>query len=415
MQGVELNDRLMALAEDGVLQGVAAPARAAGAELPAQVQPLVQRLAELGPASGAGLWVSLSPPPDPALPGEVLRQLRAAGHEVQGFVDRAALLAASLQWSGQLVVLDLARRHLGISVASSDGTGAALRRNVPLGGGAQAVHDAWLELAAATLVQQTRFDPLHDQQHETMLRAQLPVMAATAQRQGQASCSLETPAGTLQVSLTRDQLAAAAGAWLRPLGAALQALSATSDDSALLVPESMLEIPGFDETLAGARFARLYRCPDGQSAVAASLLPATAHAAGGGVPYRTELPPLAGAASDAIQPLQLQGADPDVMATHLVYRGRVLPIPVAGIVIGRDPGDARGLKLPDGIAGLSRRHCTLRRDGARTQLIDHSSHGSFLDGVRVRGRALLPAGSTLRLGDPGIELSLVALEAGGAG
>jgi hypothetical protein len=175
----------------------------------------------------------------------------------------------------------------------------------------------------------------------------------------------------------------------------------------------MLEIPGFEEALAGARVARMLRCPDGQGAVAASLLAPSAVTAAGGVPYRTELPCSAVTTADGVQPLVLQGTDPDVMATHLVYRGRVLPIPAAGLVIGRDPGEVAGLKLPDGIAGLSRRHCTLRRDGARTQLIDHSSHGSFLDGVRVRGRALLPAGSTLRLGDPGIELALVALEQGG--
>jgi pSer/pThr/pTyr-binding forkhead associated (FHA) protein len=52
----------------------------------------------------------------------------------------------------------------------------------------------------------------------------------------------------------------------------------------------------------------------------------------------------------------------------------------------------------------------LRREGGRSQVIDHSSHGSFLDGARVRGRALLPAGSTLKLGEPGIELALVALD-----
>jgi hypothetical protein len=33
--------------------------------------------------------------------------------------------------------------------------------------------------------------------------------------------------------------------------------------------------------------------------------------------------------------------------------------------------------------------------------------------VRVRGRALLTAGSVLRLGEPGIELQLVALGASG--
>jgi len=95
-----------------------------------------------------------------------------------------------------------------------------------------------------------------------------------------------------------------------------------------------------------------------------------------------------------------------------VYRGRVVPIPAEGLVIGRDPGGPPSLALPEGIAGLSRRHCTLRRDGQRAQVIDHSTHGTFLDGARVRGRALLPAGGVLKLGDPGIELPLVAIEAG---
>jgi pSer/pThr/pTyr-binding forkhead associated (FHA) protein len=97
------------------------------------------------------------------------------------------------------------------------------------------------------------------------------------------------------------------------------------------------------------------------------------------------------------------------MATHVVYGGRVVPIPASGLVIGRDPGPAPAIQVPEGRAGLSRRHCTLRRDAGRTQVIDHSSHGTFIDGARVRGRALLRAGTTLRLGDPGVELQLVTI------
>ena len=99
------------------------------------------------------------------------------------------------------------------------------------------------------------------------------------------------------------------------------------------------------------------------------------------------------------------------MATHVVYRGRAIAIDGAGLVIGRDPGEAAAvLALPDGVAGLSRRHCTLRRERGRTQIVDHSQFGSFLDGARVRGRAFLAAGSTLRLGTPGVELPLVRLQ-----
>jgi pSer/pThr/pTyr-binding forkhead associated (FHA) protein len=91
-----------------------------------------------------------------------------------------------------------------------------------------------------------------------------------------------------------------------------------------------------------------------------------------------------------------------------------MPITAQGLVLGRDPADANALRLPEGIAGLSRRHCTLRRDHGRTLLVDHSSYGSFVDGARVNGRAFLAAGSVLRLGTPGIELPLVALDASGA-
>jgi pSer/pThr/pTyr-binding forkhead associated (FHA) protein len=98
-----------------------------------------------------------------------------------------------------------------------------------------------------------------------------------------------------------------------------------------------------------------------------------------------------------------------MMATHVVYRGRAVAIGADGLVLGREVDDAHSLRLPEGVAGLSRRHCTLRRERGRTQIVDHSRYGSFLDGARVNGRAFLAAGSVLRLGTPGIELALVAL------
>jgi hypothetical protein len=258
-------------------------------------------------------------------------------------------------------------------------------------------------------VQQTRFDPLHDQRHEAQLRAELPRLAAEAGHQGQASLAIEAGTGALVLTLTRDQFAAAAAPVLQPLASALQALSAANGSGTLLVPAALLDIPGIDAALASARFAQQLRFEQGLAARALRLLPIEAAAPTGAVPYRTQLPRLAeGPPPDALAPLQLRGQQAQVMATHVVYRGQALPLNEAGLVLGRDPGDGAALRLPDGVAGLSRRHCTLRREGGRSQIIDHSSHGSWLDGVRVRGRALLPAGSTLKLGEPGVELQLVA-------
>lgn len=364
---------------------------------------------QLPPLEGADGWFALAPPPDIAELGELLAQLRAARHIVRGFIDRATLFAAWFDQPSPLVVLELARPRLSISVAARSVEGAALQRHVSLPGGERALTAAWLELARATLVQQTRFDPLHDQRHEALLRAELPRLAAAAGLQGQASLRIEAATGALQLTLTRDQFAAAAAPVLRPLASALQALSAASGAGTLLVPAALLDIPGIEASIAGARFARQLRFDAGLAARALRLLPIDAAAPTGPVPYRTQLPLLAEAPpADALTPLHLRGAQPDVMATHVVYRGRAVPLTAEGIVLGRDVHEASALPLPEGVAGLSRRHCTLRREGGRSQIIDHSSHGSWLDGVRVRGRALLPAGSTLKLGDPGVELQLVA-------
>ncbi|MGB5476306.1 MAG: FHA domain-containing protein, partial [Thermoanaerobaculia bacterium] len=74
------------------------------------------------------------------------------------------------------------------------------------------------------------------------------------------------------------------------------------------------------------------------------------------------------------------------------------------------PSGAKGVNLTGETAGVSRRHCSLRRQGDEVIVEDHSTYGSYLNGSRIEGRAELSAGDRLRLGAPGIELHLIAVE-----
>jgi len=67
------------------------------------------------------------------------------------------------------------------------------------------------------------------------------------------------------------------------------------------------------------------------------------------------------------------------------------------------------LLVPDGLAGVSRRHCTFVRNGDELVLIDHSHFGTFVNGERVSERVRIRAGDKVRLGEPGIELSLISI------
>ena len=53
----------------------------------------------------------------------------------------------------------------------------------------------------------------------------------------------------------------------------------------------------------------------------------------------------------------------------------------------RKSTNAPHIALPRAAAGVSRRHCSLRREGERTVLIDHSRYGTWVNGARVRERA----------------------------
>jgi FHA domain len=415
MHGVEFNDRLLSLAVDGFAVGAAeTPAAIRGATLRESLPAQVDQLREHWTATPTEpVWVTVSPLFDTNDLGELLRLLRGQEFHVQGFADGACASVAWLPLEGQVLVLDLGARGLAISHVARAGSVVELHRKVHLAQGQIALLDLWLRLVAATLVDQTRFDALHDPQHEAQLRSGLLQLIPAVQRDGSGTVTLDIADRDLNVSLTRDQLVDAAREWFQPLSAALQALCAGLGDCTVLIPESLLAFPGMQEALGTAHAGVLLAVPDGLSARSVSLMPFAAADQSGAVPYLTRVTGIEPAAPrDACRAVQLDAPGTQVMATHLVFRGRAIEIPSGGLVLGRDPPvEAGALRLPEGTAGLSRCHCTLKRGAQGTQIIDHSQFGTFVDGARINGRGYLLAGSTLRLGSPGIELPLVSLQA----
>ena len=169
MFGLEFGETV-ALARRGELLATRAP-EVANARA-SQASGLAQWLKQVWPADESReLWVATGPGLDAAAMGELLRVLRAADFSVQGFVDHVAVVAGWQRLPGQTIAAQLEAQQLLISVVSNDGHATELQRTVRLPGGSARLQDAWLRLGAQTLVQQTRFDPLHDRHHEAALRA----------------------------------------------------------------------------------------------------------------------------------------------------------------------------------------------------------------------------------------------------
>jgi pSer/pThr/pTyr-binding forkhead associated (FHA) protein len=81
------------------------------------------------------------------------------------------------------------------------------------------------------------------------------------------------------------------------------------------------------------------------------------------------------------------------------------------LVLGSQPADGeRWLDLQQEMAGVSRRHCVVGQENGQCVVTDYSRYGTFLNGHRIDGSAVLQTGDLLRVGTPGFELRLISAE-----
>jgi len=97
--------------------------------------------------------------------------------------------------------------------------------------------------------------------------------------------------------------------------------------------------------------------------------------------------------------------------THLLVDNTAYALRSEPLVLGSHRSDAdRFIELSQTMPGVSRRHCSLQRENGQCTVRDFSRYGTFLNGHRIDGSAVLQVGDRIRLGTPGYELRLIATE-----
>ena len=276
-----------------------------------------------------------------------------------------------------------------------------------------AFYQGWLELVSTTMVKRTRFDPLHDAATEQSLFDSLATWARAAAAGGAVNAVLNKGAERFEVALTRDQFAQAGQGLHREIMRLLHELRPAGAPIALVVPSMIAHLPGFADELEQFVDCELVGIPDGFAAAVASRLDLPERAGDEPVRLLRRLP-----VSTSEQQLEVGDIQHNMLGSqegrsvapsHLLFDGKVYALAVEPLVIGRAPVGPRTICLSDGLAGVSRRHCTLAAQGGEVVLLDHSNFGTYVNGERVAERVRLLAGDRIRVGDPGVELSLIAV------
>jgi hypothetical protein len=401
----------------GAVLGNAGSSQRAAPLLTAEIS---RRLADHGAASGERVWIAVPVRVDASGLGTVLGIARGLSLQVDGFVDAATAGVAGLGLDRNAVVLELGLHHLAATAVESDGKQARRRRAI-VGdrGGLIELYDSWLKLISTAMVKRTRFDPLHIADTEQQLFDAVPTLLAEVSAVGGASAAVSVAGTRHEVSLSRDQFAEAAQPVYREILRLLHALRPAGATVSLVVPQVVAGLPGLRESLEQFVGCELITVADGFAAAATSLTKLPQSADEQAVRLLRRLPSHQQPALDPLVSRQALGeqqlASNASPASHVLFEGRAHMLGDNPLIVGRAPGASHAIELPEGLAGVSRRHCTLVRNGAELLVVDHSQYGTFVNGERVAERVRVHAGDRIRLGEPGVELALIAVGAAGLG
>ena len=345
----------------------------------------------------------------------ILGIAKACEMPVVGMVDTAVAASAHGYPGARLLNLDLLLHRVVLTEMIQE-DGEVARRHVETidETGLVELLDLWAKYIADLFIHETRFDPLHSAATEQGLYDHLPETLARLRRADSALLVMEAGGKEKSVEIGHRQLVAAADRIYQSILQLVRSSADTGTPATLLLSHRITQLPGLEQQLIDAVGTAMVKLSAGAAAAGALEHSRLIAAATDEVPFVTRLPAIASAepvssvADDDEEPSSEQVAR---RPTHVVHEGVAYPITEQLLALGTEIQEGgRGIELAGATAGVSRAHCSIFVSEGRVVVEDHSTYGSFLNGERVDGSATLEAGDRLRLGSPGIELQLIAVE-----
>lgn len=265
--------------------------------------------------------------------------------------------------------------------------------------------DAWAFAVAGVFVRHTRFDPMHDAAVEQSLYDQLLGWADLLSDRNELAVALHHGGRHYEAELhRRDIVAAAEGSYRLVSGFVSDELPADKPVT-LQLTDRAARIPGLSETLARLPEVEIVELPaDSASAGLDRLyLPRQSD---GGVPYVTSKPWFDRDSLD--RHVDALATFRRTLPTHVLVGARARPLGDS-LTVGTALNGSDALILED-VEGLRPEHLELRREGDQVVVAALSDGETLINGVPAQPGQAVAAGDWLRVGSPGAELLLIAVD-----
>lgn len=272
--------------------------------------------------------------------------------------------------------------------------------------GLLALYDNFLKIVAESFVQQSRFDPLHTAETEQQLQDKMPGWLTKAGTSSSVPVEVEYRGVTHAAEIDSLEFVAAAAPVYQAIVSNLRALYRAEERPAIQLSSRAARMTGLADTLKARVGGEVFLLEPGATARGLAKR-GKADGQGSGVTLTRHLPWDQAAVSVEAKTNGAQAGQP----THLLLGHKAFSLHGQPLILGSQASDGgRWLDLRDDMPGVSRRHCVVGAENGQVVVTDHSRYGTFLNGHRIDGSAVLQVGDLLRIGTPGFEMRLIAAE-----
>jgi hypothetical protein len=272
--------------------------------------------------------------------------------------------------------------------------------------GLLALYVVWIKLIAEAFVQQSRFDPLHTAETEQILQDRLPQWLSLAASTDRVAMEVEYGGISHHAEIESLEFVAAAAPVYQSIVSNLRALIRAEETPAVQLSDRAGRLPGLAQTLRTRVGGDVFILEPG-AAGRGLIGRCSGRQAESGLRLTRHLPWDQAAVAVAEQQADPVGGRP----THILFGHHAHCLNGAPLVLGSQTSTMeRCLELQETMPGVSRRHCVVSAQNGQLVVTDHSRYGTYLNGHRIDGSAVLQIGDLIRIGTPGFEFRLIHSE-----
>lgn len=270
--------------------------------------------------------------------------------------------------------------------------------------GVHSLASAWIRKISDCFVNQSRFDPLHTAETEQLLFDRLPAWLAQTSGSDTISMRIEYRGLDHAAEIETIDLIAAAGPVYQRIAAQMRALVRAGETPAIQMTERAAAMPGLADMLRARVGGEVFLLEPGATARGLLARFEASQSGSGAVTLLQQLP----WDQSAVAIREHERASGDGTPTHVLFDSAAYRIGDDPIQLGSQRSEeSRWIDFKRDMPGVSRQHCSILMQNGQCVLNDQSRYGTFLNGHRIDGSAVLQCGDVIRLGTPGFELQLI--------